>query len=185
MTKEVITACENDHNILILGSTGTGKSHPVKKIADALKKFGKNVQLTGTTGISSSLLNGITIHIFLGLKDGRYSADELSEKIQNDTIYGTVKKNIKTIDCIIIDEISMLSWKIFQQIEHVCRVVRENQKPFGGIQMILSGDFYQLKPISNIRYQDPGEIIISQPQFKHLIPHHVVLTEVFRQTEGT
>jgi nucleoside-triphosphatase THEP1 len=53
MTKEVTTACENDHNILILGSTGTGKSHLVKKIADALKKFGKNVKLTGTTGISS------------------------------------------------------------------------------------------------------------------------------------
>jgi hypothetical protein len=117
-------------------------------------------------------LNGITIHEFLGLKDGRFSADELSEKIQNDTIYGTVKKNIITIDCIIIDEISMLSWKLFQEIEHVCRVVRENQKPFGGIQKIFSGDFYQLKPISNIRYQDPGEIIISQPQFKHLIPHH-------------
>jgi len=117
-------------------------------------------------------LNGIAIHKFLGLKDGRFSADELSEK------------NIMTIDCIIIDEISMLSWKLFQEIEHVCRVVRENQKPFGGIQMIFSGDFYQLKPISNIRYQDPGEIIISQPQFKHLIPHHVVLTEVFRQTEG-
>jgi ATP-dependent DNA helicase PIF1 len=74
-------------------------------------------------------LNGITIHKFLGLKDGRFSADELSEK------------NIMTIDCIIIDEISMLSWKLFQEIEHVCRVVRENQKPFGGIQMIFSGDF--------------------------------------------
>jgi ATP-dependent exoDNAse (exonuclease V) alpha subunit len=53
-------------------------------------------------------LNGITIHKFLGLKDGRFSADELSEK------------NIMTIDCIIIDEISMLSWKLFQEIEHVC-----------------------------------------------------------------
>ena len=184
MMKEVITACENGHNLLILGSAGTGKSHLVKKIADALKKIGKKVQLTGTTGIASSLLNGITIHKFLGLKDGRFSADDLSEKIQNDTIYAIVKKNILTIDCIIIDEISMLSWKLFQEIEHVCRVVRENQKPFGGIQMILSGDFYQLKPISNIRYQDPGEIIIFQPQFKHIIPHHVVLTEVFRQTEG-
>ena len=89
-----------------------------------------------------------------------------------------------TIDCIIIDEISMLSWKIFKVIDHACRVVRENQKTFGGIQMILSGEFYQLKPNSNIRYQDPGEILISQAQFKDLIPHHVVLTEVFRQTEG-
>lgn len=46
--------------------------------------------------------------------------------------------------------------------------------------MILSGDFYKLKPISNIRYQNPGEFIISQTQFKNLIPQHEVLTEIFR-----
>ena len=100
------------------------------------------------------------------------------------TLHMELKKNIMTTDCIIIDEVSMSSWKMFQEI-HVCRVIRENQKTFGGIQMILSGDFYQLKPISNIRYQDPGEVITSQTQFKNLIPHHVVLTEVFRQSEGT
>jgi DNA replication protein DnaC len=61
MTKEVIAASENGHNILILGSVGTGKSHLVKKIA---KENLENVQPTDTTGISSSLLNGITIHKF-------------------------------------------------------------------------------------------------------------------------
>lgn len=56
---------------------------------------------------------------------------------------------------------------------------------FEGIQMILSEDFYQLKPLSNIRYQDPGDVITSQTQLKNLTPHYVVLTEVFRQSEGT
>jgi len=79
----------------------------------------------------------------------------------------------------------MLSGKMFQQVDNVCKVVRENQKPFGGIQMILSCNFYQLKPVVSIRYHDPGEVIISQTEFKNVIPRHVVLTKVFRQSEGT
>ena len=77
-----------------------------------MKKIGGKFQLTG---ISLLLLNGIIIHKFLVFKDGRYSADELSGRIQNDITYGTALNNMLTTDCIIIDEISMLSWKIFQE----------------------------------------------------------------------
>lgn len=185
MRDEAIRAAENGHNILIFGSAGTGKTVLVRKIYGVLKKSGRNVQLTGSTGISGSLLGGTTIHRFLGLKDGRYTDRELVTKILHDTSYTAVKERIRKTDCIIIDEISMLSWKLFLQIEYACRIVRgENDRPFGGVQMILSGDFYQLKPVSNPRYNDLGEVLISKKEFTSLVPHHFHLQRVHRQQEG-
>ncbi|XP_062581498.1 uncharacterized protein LOC134243283 [Saccostrea cucullata] len=171
------------HNVLILGPAGTGKSYVVKKIAQTMKSSGKRVGVTGTTGMAASLIQGVTVHKFFALRDGRYSNEELTNKILTDVNYHDVKTRILSIDCVIIDEISMLSWKLLEQIEYVCRHVRGVSNPFGGIQMVLAGDFFQLKPVANQRYGDPGDLVISNTKFRDLIPHHIVLKKVYRQSE--
>lgn len=171
------------HNVLILGAAGTGKSVLIRRLSDKLGA-NKSVAITASTGIAACNIKGVTIHKFMGIMDGRFQNEEIASKILNDEKFYKTKEQIKKIDCIIIDEISMLSSKTFQQIEHVLRKVRGIHIPFGGVQMILSGDFYQLKPVANLRYQDPGDMVIAAENFKDLIAHHFVLTEVYRQKEG-
>ena len=88
-------------------------------------------------------------------------------------------------DVIFIDEVSMLSLKTFKQLEKLFREVREVSAPFGGVQIVASGDFWQLKPVPNPRYNDPGQQLIDDPELlKTLLPHHFVLEKVHHQSEG-
>ena len=109
------------HNILFTGFPGTGKSFPVIELAKQLKAIGKNVVVTATTGIASQGLRQklpaiSTIHKFVGSKDGRYENDELLNLIVHDENFVDIKNNIKAMDTLIIDEISMLSSKRFQHL---------------------------------------------------------------------
>ncbi|XP_071101004.1 ATP-dependent DNA helicase PIF1-like [Haliotis cracherodii] len=93
------------------------------------------------------------------------------------------KDNILNTDILLLDEISMLSAKLFLQIEHLCRYVRKCDMPYGGMQVIAAGDFNQLKPVPNKDYNDPGHLVISHPDIKRLFPHHFVLKDVHRQSQ--
>ncbi|KAL3863419.1 hypothetical protein ACJMK2_005176 [Sinanodonta woodiana] len=126
----------------------------------------------------------MTIHKFSGIQDGRFPDNNLIEKIKNNDDMVDVKRRIMNVDTLFIDEISMLSLKLFLQIEKVLRTVRESNFPFVGIQIIVSGDFFQLKPVPNDVYHDRGELIICYEKIHSLIPHHYVLPQVHRQTEG-
>ncbi|XP_070582262.1 uncharacterized protein [Ptychodera flava] len=180
MEKRIIKAVEEGHNVLILGQAGTGKTHLLTKLA----KLNNSCAMTATTGMAASLFPcGQTVHRFLGLMDGRYSDLELAQKIMNEPEMAHIERNIKNTELLFIDEVSMLSEKLFLQIETVCRCVRKSSVPFGGLQVVLSGDFYQLKPVANVKYNDMGKLCIEAAQFSELIPHHFVLTEVHRQTE--
>lgn len=117
------------HNVLILGATGTGKSVLIRRLSD--KGANKSVAITASTGIAACNIKGVTIHKFMGIMDVRFQNEEIASKILNDEKFYKTKEQIKKIDCIIIDEISMLSSKTFQQIEHVLRKVRGIHIPFG------------------------------------------------------
>jgi hypothetical protein len=121
----------------------------------------------------------MTIHKFTGILDERYSNDEIDERILYEERLINVKDRLQKVARIFIDKIPMIS-----QIEHVPRKGRGNSFPFGGAQIILSGDFNQLTPVPNVRYDDPGEIVITYEHFRDLIPHHFILSKVFRQSEG-
>ena len=70
-------------------------------------------------------------------------------------------------------------------MEHVCRITRNSTKYFGGLQVVCAGDFYQLPPIANDLYQDPGTAAFMSPVWQHSIPHKVILSEVLRQNDKT
>ena len=172
------------HNLLILGQSGTGKSVITQRIAHELNLMGKCVGLTATTGIAALNIKGKTIHSWSGIGDGRESGDKLLEKIKSQREYGKQLQNILTTDCLIIDEISMLSQKLFENIEEICRRLRESDMYFGGMQVVAVGDFLQLPPVPDHLKLDPGHFCFQSPHFQNIFKHIICLREVMRQQEG-
>lgn len=122
--------------------------------------MGKNVQVTASSGIAAQNMKSklkhfetSTVHKCFDLKDGRYENDELVDLIMSDENYSVTNENIISVDTIIIDEISMLSLKLLEQIHYVMKSVRKNSYPFGAVQIILSGDFYQLPAVPNLIFE--------------------------------
>lgn len=144
---------------------------------------GKTVIKTGTTGLAALQIGGVTLHRWSGYGDGRYAREELLTKVQDDDHFVVHKQNIISTDCLIIDEISMMSLKLFEDLEFLCRHIKDSEKYFGGMQVIGVGDFYQLPPVPDHNTQDSGEFCFRSPLFHLVFPHTMILTEVVRQQE--
>jgi ATP-dependent DNA helicase PIF1 len=143
----------NGENILITGPAGTGKSYTIKFIIDLLNSNNKNVGLTATTGTAAFIIGGQTIHSFMGFGIGTERLADIFINIKkNNSIY----KRLVELDVLIIDEVSMLDCALFEKISDIlCYVksysTKDNEllnKPFGGVQIILIGDFCQLAPVN-------------------------------------
>ncbi|XP_004530338.1 ATP-dependent DNA helicase PIF1 [Ceratitis capitata] len=138
---EVLRACTSGKNVFFTGSAGTGKSFLLRKIISALPPDG--TMATASTGVAACLIGGTTLHAFAGIGGGDYGLQrciELASRPASAQIWRKCKR-------LIIDEISMVDGQYFEKIETVARHVRKNDKPFGGIQLILCGDFLQLPPV--------------------------------------
>ena len=181
---EALQNALSGHNLIILGAAGTGKTYLVSEIAKSLKKQGKSVALTATTGISCCLYDEAqTIHRWSGIGDGRHEVYEIRAVVENNVKYVSVRDRIMNTDVLIIDECSMLSKKVFDSLNEVCKLKNPNI-PFGGLQLILAGDFTQLPPVPNQLYGEEGEFCFMSDQMDKVLPHRVVLTEVVRQSES-
>lgn len=147
MNKELKELIEKGCNIVLSGAAGTGKSYQVHKI---IEKYGKdkNIALTSTTGIAATNINGQTLHSFLNL--GMIKSDDVKKEIAR-IIYNPWAKweQVKQTDILIIDEISMCDGFLFDIVEETLREVRKSSEPFGGVQVILVGDCYQLPPVES------------------------------------
>lgn len=136
-------------NVFLTGGGGTGKSFVLEHIIDIFKEKYKHnlrtyVGITSTTGSSALLIGGTTIHSFSGLGVSKEDEDQYIQRIAKRRYLIKRFKNIKTL---IIDEVSMLTPRTFRMIYRLTQLIRKNNSPFGGIQVILSGDFCQLGPI--------------------------------------
>ena len=127
-----------DKNYFIQGGAGTGKSTLINYIR---KHFGRKLAVVAPTGIAADLINGVTIHSLFKLGGRPYFPLNLVEKYKN---YDDI---VELIDTLIIDEVSMLRADILDTINILCQKAKKNQKVFGGIQLILVGDLYQLPPV--------------------------------------
>jgi len=146
----------------------------------------KNVAIVCSTGIAATHyanLNAQTLHKWSGIVDGRYLNQEIIHLVKTDERFSTAKSNILSADTLIIDEVSIISAKVLNQVQVLCKGIRNSDALFGNIQTILVGDFLQLPPISNDLYGDPGNLCFLAAWFNTHFPHKINLQIVHRQDE--
>ena len=145
---EAFKAMKNGFNIFITGPGGSGKSHVINFFVEYYKNNYEDdenkLYVTSSTGLSSLLINGITINQYSGIGIGDKEIDYYVKKISKNKKTRERWRNTKIL---IIDEVSMISSDIFEKLDIIGQKIRKNGKPFGGIQIILSGDFLQLPPV--------------------------------------
>ncbi len=132
-------------NIFLTGPAGCGKTFLLNKYINHLKKNKIRAGVTASTGIAATHLNGRTIHSWcqIGINE-EMTATQIKNLLKKELL----KKRIRVTKVLIIDEISMLNAKRLDLVDYICKAVRQNLRPFGGMQIILCGDFFQLPPVS-------------------------------------
>lgn len=174
--QDILNKVLNNKNIFITGGAGVGKSYTIKKLYKDLSESMK-VYITATTGIASINIGGSTLHSFAMLGLGNKRKEELLMKLYNTK--GAVKK-WRDIDCLIIDEISMIDLKYFLKLNYIAKKIRNSKEIFGGIKLILCGDFYQLPPIKSYSGK---KYLFETNLWNKLEFTNIVLTKVYRQDD--
>lgn len=171
--KEAFDYMVKGHNLFITGQGGVGKTSVIKifcKLYTHLKK----IAITSTTGVSAILLGGTTLHSYLGIGLGDFTVKTYVDIINNNSWF---KKKWVDLDILVIDEISMLNPELFDKIEEIARIIRKNDKVFGGIQLILSGDMCQLGCVNSNKF------VFESNCWNKSIDKIVYLTDIIRQSE--
>ena len=145
--KDALDILKMGYNCYITGAAGSGKTHLVNEYIKFLKNKGVEVGVTASTGIAATHMGGTTIHSWsgLGIRDEltEYDLEDLESKKY-------LFERFKHTDVLVIDEVSMLHHFRLDLIERIARHLKRNQLPFGGMQIILVGDFFQLPPVSRM-----------------------------------
>ena len=152
--QEMLTTIRNRESILMHGCGGVGKSVNIRYLAARLTDLGKKVYITATTGIAAvnlsvpkKLLSGSTLHSWAGVALGDAPPQKLVAKVKH---HEKARQRWLETDVLFIDEVSMLGAEFFDKLDFIGRAIRSNPlKPFGGIQLFLSGDFLQLPPVND------------------------------------
>lgn len=143
--KEALEILKAGHNVYLTGAAGTGKTYLLNEYIQFLKTKGIGVGITASTGIAATHLAGLTIHAWAGIGIERFASDA---DIRMMATNRRVAKRFEGTEVLIIDEISMLDADRLNLVERVARVAKGNWMPFGGMQIVLCGDFFQLPPVA-------------------------------------
>ena len=162
---------------LLTGAAGTGKTHLLNNFIAQARKRGKKVSVTATTGLAATHLGGNTIHSWSGIGVSDHLPNNFFERLSK-----TRRDVISKTDVLIIDEISMLHDFRLDMIDKVLRTVRENDQPFGGIQLVMSGDFFQLPPV-NCPNEQGGGFVVYSDAWQELQPAVLYLERQYRQND--
>ena len=174
-------------NIFITGPGGTGKSHLIRCIVNHAEENDKKAQVCALTGCASILLNckATTLHRFAGIGLANKSIESIIEELFTKKKYKL--KNWYRIKILIIDEVSMMSLKILIILDIIARkIYNKPELPFGGLQVIFSGDFYQLPPIKSLEEEKEASMFCFEHKlWSELFPqeNQIILKTIFRQEE--
>ena len=171
-------------NIFITGPGGTGKTALIKLIKHHADNKGKNIQVCALTGCAAVLLEckARTIHSWAGIGIGSGDIENIIKKVMRNKV---AKNAWLSVNILIIDEVSMMSKKLFEVLNSVAQKIRKNGSPFGGMQVIFSGDFYQLPPVGNKDDISTSEFCFQSELWFNMfkIPNHIQLKTIFRQSD--
>jgi ATP-dependent DNA helicase PIF1 len=170
-------------NVLLTGPAGTGKSEILKRLVDHWDSEGISYALTASTGIAAIQIGGRTLHSAFSLSpndDDEASSGEALYKLVHERcakFWTTITKTWKRLKVLVIDEISMVSPTLVYKLHGFLQLVRLSGSPFGGLQVIFVGDFYQLPPVGAPKF------LFEYPWFYTIIQERLTLTELFRQRD--
>ena len=198
---EALAILESGANVFLTGAPGAGKTYVLNRFIAAARAAGASVAVTASTGIASTHINGQTIHSWSGVGVATALTDALYR-----TIRSRRRRKIEAADILVIDEVSMMHAWLFDMVDEVCRRLRRDPRPFGGLQVVMSGDFFQLPPVSvsgrnhdliapppeyvlmRERYAqaglDPEGFVTESLVWDRLAPTVCYLTEQHRQDDG-
>lgn len=170
--KKAYIAIDAGKNIFITSrGAGCGKTFLLKHIINHYKSK-KNIAITASTGIAAVLLNGRTLHSWSGIGLGK---KDINITLKNITQNTTLKNRWLKTDMLIIDEISLVSPELFDKLDLIGRTIRNNSISFGGIQLVLAGDWLQLPTIDSTKYAFQSQV------WKESIDEIIYLTIIQRQ----
>jgi ATP-dependent DNA helicase PIF1 len=175
---QALTVMLEGSSVFLTGPPGAGKTYVLNEFIRRAKKRGKQVAVTASTGIAATHIGGATIHSWsgLGIRDSLSQNDR--DWLRKNT--GLQKRYLST-DVLVMDEVSMLHGKRLDMINEVCKMLRESDQPFGGIQVILVGDLFQLPPVS--RGNELVDFAHTSAAWQELQPKICYLTEQHRQQD--
>ena len=181
--KEVVEKFKNNENIFITGPGGTGKSLLIKHLVNIGLAREKKVQVTALTGCAALLLGcyAKTLHGWAGIGLAKGDTNKIIDRVVKSK---QRRKNWNQVDILIIDEVSMLSQKVFEILDTIGKRIKRNKEPFGGIQIVLSGDFFQLPPIPD-EDETTASFCFESEVWKEMFDNKniVELKTVFRQND--
>ncbi len=179
MTQErALDILKTGANVFLTGEPGAGKTHVINQYIAWLEAAGLKVAVTASTGIASTHIGGMTIHSWsgLGIRD-QLSSYDLDQIGTNEKIV----KRAKGAHVLIIDEISMLDGKVLDMVDQIMRTVRQKPEAFGGLQIVVVGDFFQLPPVT--RNGDMMRYAFESRAWDNAKPLVCYLTEQHRQED--
>ena len=166
-------------SVLLTGPAGSGKTYVLNQFIKYAKADGRHVSVTATTGLAATHLGGTTIHSWAGIGIHDFLPGNFAEHIAKGR-----REIIEKTDTLIIDEISMLHGYRLDMVDEACRLIRkEPDVPFGGIQVIMSGDFFQLPPVTRGSSVQSGQFVVSSRVWGELDPTICYLEEQYRQDD--
>uniref|UniRef100_A0A671KZQ7 ATP-dependent DNA helicase PIF1 n=1 Tax=Sinocyclocheilus anshuiensis TaxID=1608454 RepID=A0A671KZQ7_9TELE len=171
----VLNAVLSGKNVFFTGSAGTGKSFLLKRIIGSLPP--KSTYATASTGVAACHIGGTTLHSFAGVGSGSAPLEQCIELAQRPGVL----QHWTSCKHLVIDEISMVEAEFFDKLEAVARSIRRSTEPFGGIQLIVCGDFLQLPPVT--KGKDKANFCFQSRSWRKCIHMNMELTEVRRQTD--
>jgi len=171
-------------NLFITGPGGTGKTKLIHTLVNHMNQIGINYQVCAMTGCAALLLGckSRTLHSWSGIKLAKGSIDATIKQVTRSRKTVSAWRKVKVL---IVDEVSMMSKKIFELCEKLSRTIRKNENPFGGIQVIFTGDFFQLPPVGDEKEEDSSKFSFESEKWFQVFPlaNNIQLTHIFRQTD--
>jgi ATP-dependent DNA helicase PIF1 len=164
-------------SLFFTGAAGTGKSLVLRTLIEALPA--ETTAITAMTASAASLIGGTTLHAFAGVGNGERPLSALVEMANRKR-----RDAWRRATLLIVDEVSMLAAELLDKLEYVARAVRGNDEPFGGLQLLFCGDFFQLPPVSRPG-APPARFAFWAASWGRCKLRSVELTHVYRQTDDT